>query len=434
MEVMSSELELFSSRHVQNQTDHSSYKMYTPLSAITKNAPIQFVVAPIPNHYLILGQSYLYLRTKIVNATDGAPAANAIGPINLPIHSAFSDVEIELGGKVISEPSGMYGYRAYLETLLTYLPDVQDTQLQMGLWKKDTAGQMDVFNCAAGGANTGLVSRSAKYNLGVEVELMGRLHCDIFHQSQAILGNVPLKIKLTPSKDSFMIMSTADLSGGAAQVAYKFVIMEANMYILTQTVTPSLSLAHEKILQTMNARYPIRRVKVKHISIPNGSTSILHDNIFLGQIPERIVLGLVSDAAMSGGYQTNPYNFQNFGVNYLALSVNNEMVPKRPFQPDFTNNKYIRDYSSLFEGMGLIFSDRTVNITRDEYPSGYTLWVFDLTPDKCSTSSVSPQQTGAVRLELKFATATNATLNVILYAEFESEIEIDKYRNVIAPF
>ena len=38
---------------------------------------------------------------------------------------------------------------------------------------------------------------------------------------------------------------------------------------------------------------------------------------------------------------------------------------------------------------------------------------------------------GNVRLELKFGAALAVTTNVIVYAEFENIIEIDKRRNII---
>jgi len=121
-------------------------------------------------------------------------------------------------------------------------------------------------------------------------------------------------------------------------------------------------------------------------------------------------------------------------VNYLALYVNGEMVPSRPYTPNFTSGHYIRDYTSLFRGTGVLYSDKTIDISRSEYANGYTLWVFDLTPDQANSRCISPQRTGTVRLELKFAAALASTINVVCYAEFESLIEIVKYRNVIAPY
>jgi hypothetical protein len=263
--------------------------------------------------------------------------------------------------------------------------------------------------------------------------MLGRIHSDIFHQPRAILANVPLKIRLLPSRDSFVLTTPAPAQD-AVQAQLRINILDARLYIHTLEVTHSLALAHEHMLTRTNARYPLRRTTMKHLSIPQGQTSILHDNIYLGQLPERIVLALVSDASMAGGYQLNPFNFEHFGLNYLALSVNGELVPGKPFQPDFAINKYIREYNSIFEGMGVQFSKSTVAIPRVDYPRGYTLYVFDLTPDQSCGACVSPQRNGNVRIEIKFAAATAATINVLVYAEFESLIEIDKQRNVIAAF
>jgi hypothetical protein len=41
---------------------------------------------------------------------------------------------------------------------------------------------------------------------------------------------------------------------------------------------------------------------------------------------------------------------------------------------------------------------------------------------------------GSVRVDLKFAAALPSTLTVIVYAEFENVIEIDRNRNVIFDF
>jgi len=136
---------------------------------------------------------------------------------------------------------------------------------------------------------------------------------------------------------------------------------------------------------------------------------------------------------MAGNYNRNPFDFEHNGVNYIALYVNGEMVPQRPYEPDFVNKRYIRDYLSLFEGTGTLFTDKSVPITREEFATGYAIWLFDLTPDQANDPCISPPRNGSVRIELKFAAGNAARINVLVYAEFDSMIEIDKFRNVIAP-
>ena len=91
-------------------------------------------------------------------------------------------------------------------------------------------------------------------------------------------------------------------------------------------------------------------------SIPRGQTSVLHENIYLGTLPRRLVLCFVDDMAMAGSYQQNPFNFQHFGINHLALYVNGEMIPHQPYQPNFATGRYLRDYLSIFQGTDTKFS------------------------------------------------------------------------------
>ena len=79
---------------------------------------------------------------------------------------------------VVSAP-----YRVMLETLLSYGEDAKKTQLSSALYYKDAAGQMDTLALAAGDGvvpNEGLVKRSRHTHRSRVVDMMGRLHADIF--------------------------------------------------------------------------------------------------------------------------------------------------------------------------------------------------------------------------------------------------------------
>ena len=165
-------------------------------------------------------------------------------------------------------------------------------------------------------------------------------------------------------------------------------------------------LAHETVLQDQNALYPMKRVSMKHISIPAGQTHAPLDNIIMGQLPNLIMLAMVSDASMAGGYQQNPFNFQHFGLNHLALYVNGDMVPRRPLQPDFPSGQYLRCYNAMLEALAIQFTNQSIPISRNEYGNGYTFFIFDITPDKSATTARTSPRTGSIRVEIKFPPAT----------------------------
>ena len=58
-----------------------------------------------------------------------------------------------------------------------------------------------------------------------------------------------------------------------------------------------------------------------------------------------------------------------------------------------------------------------------------------MTPDQGSDETHQhPIKAGSLRLELQFATALAETVNVVVYAEFDSQIEINQLREVLTDY
>ena len=67
---------------------------------------------------------------------------------------------------------------------------------------------------------------------------------------------------------------------------------------------------------------------MKHLTILANHTSINFDNIFIGALPDLVIIGLVSDADLARGYQRNSFNFQHFGENLIEMKRNGTSVPR----------------------------------------------------------------------------------------------------------
>ena len=59
------------------------------------------------------------------------------GPVNLLLHSLFSDVEVSLNETPVTSSNNTYAYRAYIETLLSYGTTAKQSQLTSQLYYKD---------------------------------------------------------------------------------------------------------------------------------------------------------------------------------------------------------------------------------------------------------------------------------------------------------
>ena len=210
------------------------------------------------------------------------------------LHSLFSQVDVYLNDTLVTPSSNTYPFRAYVDTLLSYGAEAKTTQLTSQLWYKDTAGHMYVTT--ADGGNTGLVERRRHISESRVVEMMGRLHVDLFLQDRFLLNGVSVKIRLVRSKDAFSLMASGQ------NPDYKVQIVDAVLFTRKAVLSPTVQIAHIKALENGTAKYPIRPVDCKVFTIPQCAMSHTHENLFLGTLPKRLILWCIDNDAYNGEY------------------------------------------------------------------------------------------------------------------------------------
>ena len=428
-QCLRSELDLFSLPPTQTAVDGSQWVEHSPVSTITSSSPIEFIVSGSGEDYMDLNNTLLEAKACI-KTTNNSPvdAAVAVAPINNTLHSLFSQIDVSLNDVNVSSATTTYPYRAYIETHLNYGTDAKKSRLQAAMYFIDD--NLTVSNPipdSSSARNMGLKRRHGICTAKSTFDMIGPLHVDVFNQSKYMLNGVTMKVRMTRSKDSFVLMAKSDVTE-----SFKVDILSAKLFVRKLKITPSLCLAHERILQQKTAKYPITRVECKVIHLPQGQKSFTHDNLFLGQLPKRIVLGLVDNRAFNGDISLNPYNFQHCNLNYLAVHLDGQQVPWAPLQPSFSGSSHIRAFYTQFTGGDGISSDTGNTIGREQFVNGHALYCFDLTPDLSSSCGhhFSVTKSGNLRLELAFEVVLSITGNVLVYSEFDNVIEIDKDRKV----
>ena len=333
-ECTKSELDLFTIPATQTSIIKGQWIEYHPLSNITDTGPIELNVSGTGEEYLDLAKTQLFVKAKITKANgDNLDPNTQVGPVNLFLHSLFSQVDVSLNERLISLSTNTYPYRAMIETLLNYGEDAKSSQLSMALFYKDTPGKMDAVNPVAddADANLGLKARYVFTQNSNTVDMMGPIHSDIFFKDRLILNAVNLRLKLNRAKNYFCLVSPTP---GAA---FKVVITEAILYVRKVKVASSVTLGHAAALKETTAKYPIRRVDCKVLSIPGGFSSFTPDNLFLGHIPKRLVLVLVDAAVFNGSYASNPYNFKHHSLPQVGVYVDGEQIPRKPLFLKFSD-------------------------------------------------------------------------------------------------
>lgn len=422
---LKSELDLFSTTPLQLAVDDSSFLEIHPIASLNDKNPIEFFVHGTGDAYLDLSHTILHLQVKInKNPNTALVATDVVAPVNYFLNTMFSECSVFLNDKQVCSQVN-YGYRSIFESLLFYSKSAQESMLGAALFAKDTAGKHDDVTTPF--PNEGFKTRKDISKLSRVMDLIGPLHMDLATQPKLLINGVNLRIKLEKHKDAFCLMSDKD--------DYKCMIQSAKLYIRKVVVSPSIMLAHEKALEKGVIKMPIKRVEVKTFTLSAGIASTTIANAFIGQIPNRLILGFVSNDAYSGNYQKNPFFFKNNKLTYLCVLNGGRMYPTKPLSPEFAIDCYARSYLSLFTDLGRYHNSQNININYSEFKDGYTLYALDLTPDYASNEThASVTKNGNIAIDIKFSEALSETQNLIVYAQYHNVVEIDKSRSVFTDY
>ena len=264
-ECAKSELDLFTSPMTQTAIENSVWSEYNPVSAINDGAPIEFYVSGSGTDYIDLSNTQLFVRAQLTRA-DGTPIDNThrVGPVNLLMHSLFSEVDVRLNDTVVSSTNNTYAYRAYLETLLSYGSDAKKSQLTAELYYKDeggAAGFEEGNPLDQNATNHGLVKRHSFFADGNAVEMLGCIHSDLFFQEKLLPSDVGVRLRFVRNKDAFCLMSNVQ------NPQFRVKILDCKLFVRKVHISPSVFVAQAKAFEVGNAKYAIRALFAKVIRL-----------------------------------------------------------------------------------------------------------------------------------------------------------------------
>ena len=315
-ESINTGLDLFVVPPVQTSVQGGFWNEYHPIATIGETGPIEFVIKGAGDDYMDLANSFIHVQAKVLRG-DGSVLKESddmlVVPENLFIQTMFSEIDVNVNGTLITSSTGVYGYRAYLESILTYGKDYKQTQLGNSMYYE---GAGDQFSISSTNKDTGLQKRRERIKRSKLIDMTGRLHVDIFSQERFLLNNVDLRLRFVRAKNNFALLACA-VQGDAIE-SYKIKIEHMSLYIRKVTLNPAVVLGHARALQEASAKYPIRRSVPKVFSCSAGLMNVVQDNLFLNQRPNRLVVGLVDSRAFNGDYTKSAFEFKHFHTKSMA--------------------------------------------------------------------------------------------------------------------
>ena len=247
-----------------------------------------------------------------------------------------------MNDRLISHSNNTHGYTSMISHLIHDSEESLHSERSLRLLYKDTPGQMDYLNAAeanmdelikgfhhidpqlvvdAQGAvseeeiedpgNNGLHTRFLFSHNSKKVSVMGSLSIPLFEQERYLPNGVSLKLRFHSQREPFTMM-TGDGN------RYKIDLEEAFMLMRKVKPSPGVQLGHAEAMMKMPAKFPVTRKETKVIAMSKDVNTFVKDNIFLGQLPKRVVIAMVDSEAFAGAMHIKSLSFPTYACQFHA--------------------------------------------------------------------------------------------------------------------
>lgn len=176
-----------------------------------------------------------------------------------------------------------------------------------------------------------------------------------------------------PNDDNFMLIQDA-----AAAKTFRFELKDLRLFVKTLNLHDGLSLDIANRLESQPARYGLRRTMLKSLLISKGDTEF-SANLYIEEVPRRLIIALVANDAFSGDKNKSPFNFEHFNLREISVFANGQTYPQTPYSLDYAGNRYVRAYHDMMEHTGLAYCTDSNGIDYARYKTGWCVYVFSLT-------------------------------------------------------
>ena len=248
---------------------------------------------------------------------------------------------------------------------------------------------------------------------------------DICNQDRLILPGVDIDIKLWPTRDDFRLMVHPET------IRCKLLIEDISFHVCKVKVSPEVMMGHNAGLEIADAVYPFQRTDIRTFNVSDNLYATNLEDIWQGEVPTRLVVGMVKSQAYNGDMGLNPFHFDHFDVSSMGFYVDGEPTPRQAVKMDVENGIYLEGLMSLYRVSGKLMENNDIGISRENYQQGYNLIGFDIDPTTSPDFRYlgKPRQ-GHTKLEIKFKEALPDPVTLILYATFPEVMTIDQARTV----
>lgn len=380
-----------------------------PLSSATGAHTVEFKIPSEPEHFIDLSETRLHLKLKVTLANGKDVEANKVKLCRLFPSAIFKQVDMFLNSTLVTSSSSMYPYLSYMSALLSYPTEVKKHQMQV----------LEYFD-------------GAEVPKGGQLEAYTKVNLPLMNQDRLLPNNIDVLLRFTRSRDDFVLQKTT------ATDTEKYAIKIEHMSLFVRKIKPSATvlLEHSRSLTRGNVVFPITRIFSKYFTLQQGSRTFDINNIVQGQLPSRVIIGLVSSDSFSGSYDNDCFTFAPNDLTQINLVVNGKSIPQKPIDMDFNKGKFRRAYHNLINTLQGTCSDtQSLGLSESEYKTRSCLFAFAISKTLGSEEAIPTREEGVVSCKLTFEKDLTKNLNAVFCLEYQNNcIETDSLRNIFIDY
>ena len=355
---------------------------------------------------------------------DGTPMGDAdmVSVVDNVGHSLLKEINFYVGNDRVYAQE-RHDYVHYIQQRLTLAADALNTWPQLHAHYED---QHMHFNTFTDQGNSGFKSRRTLFKGGRTVKLYVRPNCFPFTQSRLMPAFVDKRFVITRNTDDFLLLGAADdndITKGAKLKVKRIALKMCNVELKSSVQTPLL-----RGLKTgKGARYPFRMAKYQAYSIDAATLHYRldqHSLCFPG-MPHRILFALVTQRALHGDRQENPFRMSNHRVVNFQVTVNeHDYFADGGLATDFAKGDYSQLYLKLMQDLNYYQNEQTgPSLSYREFDNDQTFWSVNIVnrfPEAINGLWPSDKLTVA----FSFAQPTTEILELVCYPVHDNEVQI----------
>ena len=138
----------------------------------------------------------------------------------------------------------------------------------------------------------------------------------------------------------------------------KIEVIDAWLMIRRNTLASHKVVEVESTLQKQDVKYYIPRVEVKTYTFAQGLQNLyVRNSITERDIPNRVVVAVVSNTAYNGSKTLNPFNFKHYNMISADITIDSRSVFGKPLTMNMATSQYMQPYWRTMGALGYHFRD-----------------------------------------------------------------------------